>query len=61
MLLRDHFGEIRLYLRADSSFAVPEFFDFLEAEGLRYAIATRPKAPLSLATLRAQISRATVE
>jgi hypothetical protein len=38
-LLRDHFGDIRLCLRADSSFAVPEFFDFLEDEGLRYTIA----------------------
>lgn len=38
-LLRKHFGATRLYLRADSAFAVPEFFDFLEAEGLRYAIA----------------------
>jgi len=38
-LLREHFGNVRLYLRADSSFAVPEFFDFLEADGLRYAIA----------------------
>jgi hypothetical protein len=39
-LLRAHFGHTRLYLRADSSFAVPEFFDFLEqTEGLRYAIA----------------------
>jgi hypothetical protein len=38
-LLRKHFGDIRLYLRADSNFAVPEFFDFLEAEELRYAIA----------------------
>jgi len=38
-LLREYFAATRLYLRADSSFAVPEFFDFLEAEGLRYAIA----------------------
>jgi len=38
-LLREHFGATRLYLRADGSFAVPEFFDFLEAEGVRYAIA----------------------
>jgi len=38
-LLRNCFGEVPLYLRADSGFAVPEFFDFLEAEGLRYAIA----------------------
>ncbi len=38
-LLRKHFGHVPLYLRADSAFAVPEFFDFLEAEGLRYAIA----------------------
>lgn len=38
VLLRKHFGAPRLYLRADSAFAVPELFDFLEAEGLRYAI-----------------------
>jgi hypothetical protein len=38
-LLRTYFGSVRLYLRADSSFAVPEFFDFLEAENMRYAIA----------------------
>ena len=38
-LLREHFGSVRLYLRADSAFAVPEFFEFLEAEGMRYAIA----------------------
>jgi len=37
-LLREHFGSTRLCLRADSSFAVPEFFEFLEAEGMRYAI-----------------------
>ena len=38
-LLRRHFGSTRLYLRADSGFTVPELFDFLESEGLRYAIA----------------------
>ena len=38
-LLRQHFGETRLYLRADSSFAVPEFFDYLEFEQVHYAIA----------------------
>jgi len=38
-LLREYFGTTRLYLRADSSFAVPEFFDFLESEHVRYAIA----------------------
>ncbi|NLF72566.1 MAG: IS1380 family transposase [Candidatus Anammoximicrobium sp.] len=37
-LLRKQFGEVPLYLRADSGFAVPAFFDFLEAEGLRYAV-----------------------
>jgi hypothetical protein len=37
-LIREYFGSTRLYLRADSSFAVPEFFDFLEAEGIRYTI-----------------------
>jgi len=38
-LLRERFGSTRLYVRADSNFAVPEFFDFLEREGMRYAIA----------------------
>jgi hypothetical protein len=38
-LLRQHFGPTRLYLRADSNFAVPEFFDLLEAEQIHYAIA----------------------
>lgn len=38
-LLREHFGTIRLYLRADSNFAVPEFFDYLESEEVHYAIA----------------------
>jgi len=37
-LLREHFGSTRLCLRADSSFAVPELFDFLESEDIRYAI-----------------------
>lgn len=35
-LLRDSFAEVPLYLRADSSFALPEFLDFLETEALRY-------------------------
>ena len=38
-LLRQHFGTTRLYLRADSNFAVPELFDYLEAEEVHYAIA----------------------
>jgi len=38
-MLQDYFGSTRLYLRADSSFAVPEFFDYLEAEQIHYAIA----------------------
>ncbi len=45
-LLRRYFGDTRLYLRADSAFAVPELFDFLEAEGLRYAIAMGSNAVL---------------
>jgi hypothetical protein len=40
-MLRDYFGSTRLYLRADSSFAVPAFFDYLEAEQMRYAISMR--------------------
>lgn len=39
VLLRRHFGTTRLYLRADSSFAVPEFFDLLDTEQVHYAIA----------------------
>ena len=38
-MLRKHFGSVPLYLRADSSFAIPEFFDFLESEQMRYTIA----------------------
>lgn len=38
-LLREYFGSTRLYVRADAAFAVPEFFDFLEGENMRYAIA----------------------
>lgn len=37
-LLREHFGSTRLCLRADSSFAVPEFFDYMESEDMRYTI-----------------------
>lgn len=37
-LLEEYFGSTRLYFRADSNFAVPELFDFLEGEGMRYAI-----------------------
>lgn len=45
-LLRKYFGDTRLYLRADSAFAVPELFDFLEAEGVRYAISMGSNAVL---------------
>jgi hypothetical protein len=45
-LLRKHFGSTRLYLRADSEFAVPKLFDFLEGEQMRYAIATKSNSVL---------------
>ncbi len=38
-LLRKYFGSTRLYLRADSKFASPEFFRFMERKQMRYAIA----------------------
>lgn len=38
-LLRQHFRTTCLYLRADSNFAVPKFFDYLENERVHYAIA----------------------
>lgn len=57
--LRRHFGSTRLYLRADSGFAVPELFEFLDAEGLRYAIAMGPnKALKRLAEASMQQARA---
>jgi hypothetical protein len=37
-LLRHHFPAIPLFCRADAGFAAPEFFNFLDAEGLRYAV-----------------------
>lgn len=45
-LLRKAFGTTPLYLRADSSFAVPEVFAFLEANKLRYAISMAGNAVL---------------
>jgi len=58
-LLREHFGNVRLYLRADSSFAVPEFFEFLEkTQGLRYAIAMGSNSVLkSLAHADMELAR----
>lgn len=38
-LLRQRFPRVALYCRADAGFAAPEFFNFLDAEGLRYAVA----------------------
>ena len=38
-LLRRHFPRTALYGRADAGFAAPELFNFLDAEGLRYAVA----------------------
>jgi len=38
-LLRRQFPGIPLFCRADAGFAAPEFFNFLDAEGLRYAVA----------------------
>jgi hypothetical protein len=45
-MLRDTFGSVALYLRADSAFAVPAFFDLLEAQQVRYAIAIKSNAVL---------------
>ncbi len=30
--------EARLYCRADAAFAMPEMYEFLEAEGIKYTI-----------------------
>jgi len=38
-LLRQSFPGVPLFCRADAGFAAPEFFNFLDAEGLRYAVA----------------------
>jgi len=38
-LLRRPFPHTPLYCRADAGFAAPEFFNFLDAEGVRYAVA----------------------
>lgn len=45
-LLRTHFGSTRLYFRADSAFAVPELFDYLDGEQIRYAIGMGSNAVL---------------
>jgi hypothetical protein len=44
-LLRRHFPHTPLYCRADAGFAAAEFFNFLDAEGLRYAVSmgTNPR------------------
>jgi hypothetical protein len=34
----------RLYFRGDAAFANPEIYEFLEAEGMGYAIRYRPTA-----------------
>lgn len=45
-LLRQHFPRTRLYCRADAGFAAPEFFAFLDAEGLHYTVAMGTNARL---------------
>jgi hypothetical protein len=36
-------GEVaRLYFRADAAFAMPEVYEFLEAEDMKYTIPCRP-------------------
>lgn len=37
-LLRKHFPRTPLFCRADAGFAAPEFFHFLDAQGLRYTV-----------------------
>jgi hypothetical protein len=34
----------RIYLRADAAFAMPEVYEFLEAQRIKYAIRMRPDA-----------------
>lgn len=63
MQIRNDFGKTPIYLRADSAFAVPEFFVFLEGEGLRYTIAMPSNAVLERVSddrmdqARAQVQR----
>lgn len=45
-LLRAAFGSTPLHFRADSAFAVPELFDWLESEKIRYAVAMGSNAVL---------------
>lgn len=49
-LLREYFPKARLRLRADSSFAVPELLDCLEAGGVEYVIAIASNSVLQQAS-----------
>ena len=44
--VREHFGKVPVFFRADSAYAVPELFDYLESERIRYAIAMPSNAVL---------------
>lgn len=45
-LLRRHFPRTQLYCRADAGFAAYDFFNFLDREGLRFAVAMGANAKL---------------
>lgn len=49
-LLREYFPKVRLRLRADSAFAVPELLDYLETAGLEYVIAIASNSVLQRAS-----------
>ena len=49
-LLREYFPKVRLRLRADSAFAVPELLDCLETAGLEYVIAIASNSVLQRAS-----------
>ncbi len=45
-LIREYFPHTRLYFRADAAYAVPGLLDWLEAEGIRYAISMSSNSKL---------------
>jgi hypothetical protein len=51
-LVREYFPQVRLRLRADSAFAVPQLLECLEAAGLEYVIGMPTNAVLARASAR---------
>jgi hypothetical protein len=54
-LVREYFPRVRLRLRADSAFAVPELLECLEAAGLEYVIGMPTNAVLARASGRSAL------